>query len=622
MGNNCPHRTFTRDTNMKYFVRFFMVGLVIGMVAAAFLVGCAPSWWNASDPIIADEHPGIGGGQDSVTIHLPFDAGYATLCTQGVGGSYSHTYNSTYYGVDLDTPNNRNDYVFAPVFGIAYVHDDPSAGFGRHINIDLGDGTYIVVGHLEAIFVEDAEEVAAGQLIAWEGSTGASSGDHVHVGRQSGDAAQDASFGTSVEGLAFRLSGGSTVSVSDMNCDLNWGTTYVSALPTPRWHPNGTLVKTPESPDVYLLDDGVAYPFFNEASFWSRNYSFADLAVITEDELDCYGSGALINGEDQIRAVYDGSTVWMLFGFESDAARYRKRVRNTGLVGVLDSWGIHVYDAGDLETDAQLGGILSRYPVQSGFMKFREGTLVRETGSSAVYVVAEGVAQPILTWDVYLMLDYLQRYIIKVDPGAIGVVQGSVGNCSTGVACVDFEDVFSCGGVPVDVPDPDTGIEDTGDPFVDTGDPYVEDTGSPYIEDTGEGDTGLVDTGDPFALDCEPSDVLRVTWATASWIHPDKISMSGEYQHANSYTAGWQWDMVTSCGQSSLVFERTDAQSGDTFEFFVEYVDNNGVHEFCNITELAPLNGSLSVTYGGTPVNREVIPDPFSDVCTVRFTIP
>ena len=145
-----------------------------------------------------------GGGVDLLTIDLPFREGYDSLCTQGANGTYSHHSRSTQYDVDLDTPNDADDPVFAPVGGIAYAHDESrTKNYGYHVTIDQSDGTYVILAHLDEILIEDGDEVAAGQLVGIEGHTGKADGDHVHIGRHSGDATKMGEYGTSINALAF-----------------------------------------------------------------------------------------------------------------------------------------------------------------------------------------------------------------------------------------------------------------------------------------------------------------------------------------------------------------------------------------------------------------------------------
>ena len=157
----------------------------------------------------------------------------------------------------------------------AYIlESEEGFGFGTHINIDVGDGTYIVLGHLASTLIEHGEEVAAGQIIAYEGTTGSSTGDHVHIGRHEGKAWEDGTRGASIEGLSIRVYDNSvgverTLPVTDFVCDLSEGHSYTSRLPTPLWHPNGALVKVPNDPDVYLLESGALRHVSDEDIFWS-----------------------------------------------------------------------------------------------------------------------------------------------------------------------------------------------------------------------------------------------------------------------------------------------------------------------------------------------------------------
>ncbi len=405
-----------------------------------------------------------GGGQDSVTVHLPFDNGYASQCVQGTGGSYSHTYTSTSYDLDFDTPNDVDDLVFAPTSGTVYVHDDGDSDFGLHVNIDMGDGTYILLAHLAEVFLESGDEVAAGQILGFEGTTGASTGDHVHFGRHEGDATVSAGSGTSIEGLSVYVADASTGEVSvlvasDFVCDLSWGEVYVSELSSARWHPAGTLVKTPSDSAVYLLEGGEALWIETEDVFWSYGYDFADVVLVSDEELACYAGGASIDAETSVRAVYDDGAVWLLVGDESDANRAAYRARSTAWQAVLKSWGLSASTYDDLYTDDDLDGVLADYPIASSYAQFRDGSLLTEASSSAVYVVADGVAMPVDSWDTYLLMGFGDREIIWLDDGAISSVQSAVGDCSQASYCVSAAEVTACGGSSYEV----AGVDDEDD---------------------------------------------------------------------------------------------------------------------------------------------------------------
>ncbi|MFH1089804.1 MAG: peptidoglycan DD-metalloendopeptidase family protein [Candidatus Uhrbacteria bacterium] len=134
-----------------------------------FLAGCtltdAPIYLGGDTT--SSDHNNMGGGE--LVIQLPFADDEDRLCVQGAGGSFSHTGNSTLHDLDFDTSNSEDEELFAPIAGIARVHmESASTNFGYHVNIEIGDGTYVVIAHLSEIFVSDGDEVAAGQLLGYE----------------------------------------------------------------------------------------------------------------------------------------------------------------------------------------------------------------------------------------------------------------------------------------------------------------------------------------------------------------------------------------------------------------------------------------------------------------------
>ena len=86
---------------------------------------------------------------------------------------------STYHqGVDLDTGTGWP--VWATRAGIAYTAYGSSAG--NYVTIDHQDGFKSVYMHLSAFSVSSGTIVSAGQQIGLTGSTGVSTGDHLHFG--------------------------------------------------------------------------------------------------------------------------------------------------------------------------------------------------------------------------------------------------------------------------------------------------------------------------------------------------------------------------------------------------------------------------------------------------------
>jgi len=80
-------------------------------------------------------------------------------------------------GIDIAAPYGTN--VVAADSGIAYLFVS-SYGYGNHVIILHANGWTSVYGHLSGFAVADGQPVARGQLIGYEGSSGNSTGPHLH----------------------------------------------------------------------------------------------------------------------------------------------------------------------------------------------------------------------------------------------------------------------------------------------------------------------------------------------------------------------------------------------------------------------------------------------------------
>lgn len=81
-------------------------------------------------------------------------------------------------GVDFSTGSSGED-VFAVAAGVVAFAGEKQ-GFGKMVQIDHGNGFETIYGHDEKILVKVGDVVKKGQVIALSGSTGRSSGPHVH----------------------------------------------------------------------------------------------------------------------------------------------------------------------------------------------------------------------------------------------------------------------------------------------------------------------------------------------------------------------------------------------------------------------------------------------------------
>ena len=84
----------------------------------------------------------------------------------------------THTGLDIAAPNGTP--IAAADAGVVALANRGSTGYGNYIVITHGNGYSTLYGHLSAISVSVRQTVQAGQIIGAEGSTGFSTGPHLH----------------------------------------------------------------------------------------------------------------------------------------------------------------------------------------------------------------------------------------------------------------------------------------------------------------------------------------------------------------------------------------------------------------------------------------------------------
>ena len=530
--------------NVSSWIWFLVSFTLLILLNTVVQTGCADL--TSSHVSLVTEHGSSEQGGMEPIIQMPFQNGKSSQCVQGAGGSFSHNGTATKFDIDFDTSNSVKEELFSPVSGTVYVHtEDASKNFGNHVCIDLGNGSYVILGHMSDVNVQNGQEVAVGQLLGHEGCTGYCSGDHVHVGLHKGDAKQMGQFGVSIPVnylLKDKTSGedAKAIASSSLVCGLKSfgdavdGHFYTSTLPTALFHPEGTLLKTPTGSKVYLvLKGGMLSWIQNETAFKSRGYDFKKVILVSEEEIACYDPGVDLSGKGYIDAFYDGSNqLWLLVGASDAPDRFRKRVVTNSWSLVLSSWGLAYSTQTPPSQGSQDVSFLGNWPITSGSVGFRDGTLVRETSHSDLYVIVGGVAVPIVNWDTFLLLGYHASQVLTVPDGDLALIHSAMGNCSASLWCLEKTAVASCGGVGFstegastkssDVPisissvkDSDAGSSDSSG----TSPSYVEpDAGSTdtfvYVSppefDAGSTDTQLANPSEPDVIDSKKdTDTLK-----------------------------------------------------------------------------------------------------------------
>jgi murein DD-endopeptidase MepM/ murein hydrolase activator NlpD len=130
------------------------------------------------------------------SLVAPVDAAIGTPYRKA-GSSWSKGYHT---GVDFPVPTGTS----VKAIGAGQVVSAGWAGsYGYEVIVRHADGRYSQYAHLSAISVKDGQRVGAGQRIGRSGSTGNSSGPHLHFEVRTGPG-----FGTDIDPLAYLRAGG------------------------------------------------------------------------------------------------------------------------------------------------------------------------------------------------------------------------------------------------------------------------------------------------------------------------------------------------------------------------------------------------------------------------------
>lgn len=125
--------------------------------------------WKKLDNLADDA---IAIPSDKPVKTAEFTSGYGVRSDPFSGGSARHA------GIDLAAPAGTP--IYATADGVVSEAGWNSGGYGRLIKIDHGRGIETRYAHLSAISVAAGQRVARGQMIGRMGSTGRSTGSHLH----------------------------------------------------------------------------------------------------------------------------------------------------------------------------------------------------------------------------------------------------------------------------------------------------------------------------------------------------------------------------------------------------------------------------------------------------------
>ena len=157
----------------------------------ARLSGAAPGLDQQDGPLARAAGGGDGAfGWPIAFAHRPPAITQGFGCTNVAGEPYSpdcitHRFHT---GIDLGVPTGTPVLASAP--GVAHVFRS-DRGYGNHVLVAHGNGWFTLYGHLSELSVGEGQVVGRGQPVGRSGSTGFSTGPHLHFEIRYGQAPVD-----------------------------------------------------------------------------------------------------------------------------------------------------------------------------------------------------------------------------------------------------------------------------------------------------------------------------------------------------------------------------------------------------------------------------------------------
>ncbi|MBI1305796.1 MAG: peptidoglycan DD-metalloendopeptidase family protein [Bacteroidetes bacterium] len=144
------------------------------------LIPCADLYHFSWDSLNVDL-PRLDAKDSSDGICLSLvesDCGYFHPCPGDINSDYGWRKYRMHKGVDIDL--ETGDSVFAAFDGVVRIAKYNYGGFGNYVLIRHYNGLETLYGHLSVRLVQPNQTVRAGEVIGLGGSTGRSTGPHLH----------------------------------------------------------------------------------------------------------------------------------------------------------------------------------------------------------------------------------------------------------------------------------------------------------------------------------------------------------------------------------------------------------------------------------------------------------
>jgi murein DD-endopeptidase MepM/ murein hydrolase activator NlpD len=104
----------------------------------------------------------------------------------GFGYRIDPVYKTVKFHAGLDFSAPQGTPIYATADGRVTTAGNRSNGYGNHVIINHGFGYETLYGHMVRVKVRNGQQVKRGEVIGWVGSTGKSTGPHLHYEVQKG----------------------------------------------------------------------------------------------------------------------------------------------------------------------------------------------------------------------------------------------------------------------------------------------------------------------------------------------------------------------------------------------------------------------------------------------------
>ena len=360
-----------------------------------------------------------------LSVVLKADDHFLTMPVVGNDIEVEHAWyyaNGTYHGaIDYtrETPGAiLGQDILSAYGGVVVISVDNHVDYGTYVKIDHGNGYETLYAHMihQSSTVNNGDYVYQGQVIGRVGSTGNSTGPHLHFEL----------IYNSVRVDPYGWYQGPGYPYPNCNPDEYYWTSNPPIGPpnvsAERQLPDDLLVHVLGTPHYYWLQDGLMRGFNSEYPFYTWGLEWSDAVEITSEEFSNFVSGA--NMEVMLGAgVFDQNEQRWVFDYATDTSPVivKRRATNWEQLGyAVDMW----------------------IPVSNDFMnQFNEGSellsvsdypygtvLQNENNSSERYVLVKGddydlygqkVKLPLFSDDVYNVNYYHHNFNVPVSSSVL-----------------------------------------------------------------------------------------------------------------------------------------------------------------------------------------------------------